>query len=145
MSKLDELGIAHLADRPYTMISGGERQLVLIARALAQEPRYIVLDEPTASLDFGNQGKVMRQIRSLTAKAWGCSSQRTTPIRRCVTQIALPCLAMDGWWLRGRQPMCWTPLLCLICTRAMSSSFSNGTSRPFYRAERSAKLVSVLG
>jgi iron complex transport system ATP-binding protein len=68
---LAELGISHLADKPYTMISGGERQLVLIARALAQEPAYIVLDEPTASLDFGNQGKVMRQIGALTVKGLG--------------------------------------------------------------------------
>lgn len=63
---LDRLGIAHLGGRPYTEISGGERQLALIARALAQEPRVVVLDEPTASLDFGNQGRVLAEIRALT-------------------------------------------------------------------------------
>ncbi|MCC6778365.1 MAG: ABC transporter ATP-binding protein [Hyphomicrobiales bacterium] len=68
---LARFGIAHLAARPYTMISGGERQLVLLARALAQEPQFIVLDEPTASLDFGNQGKVMREIRALAAAGHG--------------------------------------------------------------------------
>ena len=54
---LDRFGIAHLAQRPYTMISGGERQLALLARALAQEPQFVVLDEPTASLDFGNRAR----------------------------------------------------------------------------------------
>src|SRR5262245_39212312 len=68
---LDRFGIAHLRDRPYTMISGGERQLALLARALAQEPQFIVLDEPTASLDFGNQGKVMREIRALASSGHG--------------------------------------------------------------------------
>jgi iron complex transport system ATP-binding protein len=68
---LAQFGIAHLTQRPYTMISGGERQLVLLARALAQEPQFIVLDEPTASLDFGNQGKVMREIRALAASGHG--------------------------------------------------------------------------
>jgi iron complex transport system ATP-binding protein len=68
---LARFGITALKERPYTMISGGERQLVLLARALAQEPQFIVLDEPTASLDFGNQGKVMREIRALAASGHG--------------------------------------------------------------------------
>jgi iron complex transport system ATP-binding protein len=68
---LERFGIAHLAERPYTMISGGERQLALLARALAQEPQFVVLDEPTASLDFGNQGRVMREIRALGASGHG--------------------------------------------------------------------------
>lgn len=65
MSALERLGIADLAKRPYTQLSGGQRQLVLIARAIAQEPRVLVMDEPTASLDFGNQLLVLRELRGL--------------------------------------------------------------------------------
>jgi iron complex transport system ATP-binding protein len=59
------LGIAHLAEREWLRLSGGERQLALVARALAQEPRILVLDEPTASLDFGNQLRVLDAVRDL--------------------------------------------------------------------------------
>jgi iron complex transport system ATP-binding protein len=59
------LGIGHLAAREWVRVSGGERQLALVARALAQEPRILVLDEPTASLDFGNQVRVLDAIRGL--------------------------------------------------------------------------------
>lgn len=68
---LDRFGITHLRERPYTELSGGERQLVMLARALAQEPQFIVLDEPTASLDFGNQGRVMHEILALKAAGHG--------------------------------------------------------------------------
>lgn len=64
---LDQLGITHLRTNSYTAISGGERQLALIARALAQEPALLVMDEPTASLDFGNQIRVLEHIARLRA------------------------------------------------------------------------------
>jgi len=65
---LEALGIAHLADRSYPEMSGGERQLALVARALAQEPSILVLDEPTASLDFGNQVRVLAHVQSLAQR-----------------------------------------------------------------------------
>jgi iron complex transport system ATP-binding protein len=65
---LDALGIGHLADRPYPEMSGGERQLALVARALAQEPKILVMDEPTASLDFGNQVRVLAHVQSLARR-----------------------------------------------------------------------------
>jgi len=64
---MERVGVAALRAEPYTGISGGERQLVLIARALAQQSRAIVLDEPTANLDFGHQGEVLREMRALAA------------------------------------------------------------------------------
>ncbi|MDF0535801.1 ABC transporter ATP-binding protein [Shewanella yunxiaonensis] len=62
---LDNLGIYHLAARLYPSLSGGERQLVLIARALLQQPKLLVMDEPAASLDFGHQIKLLEKIRQL--------------------------------------------------------------------------------
>lgn len=66
-SAIARVGIEHLADRPYTKISGGERQLVLIARALAQETPVLILDEPTSHLDFRNQILVLEKVRSIVA------------------------------------------------------------------------------
>ena len=59
------LNIQHLADKPYTRISGGERQLVLIGRCLAQEPQILLLDEPTNHLDFKNQYTILKLIKDL--------------------------------------------------------------------------------
>jgi iron complex transport system ATP-binding protein len=62
---LDRVGISRLADRPCTGISGGEWQLALIARAIAQRPGTLLLDEPTSHLDIGNQVRVLDVIRRL--------------------------------------------------------------------------------
>lgn len=68
MQRLEELGIAELADRGAMKISGGERQLMLIARALVQDAGILIMDEPTANLDYGNSYRVMQKI-SLLGKA----------------------------------------------------------------------------
>lgn len=68
---IERMGITHLADAVHTQISGGERQLTLIARALAQEAGLVIMDEPTASLDFGNQLRVLERIRALAAEGIG--------------------------------------------------------------------------
>ncbi|AAK79948.1 iron complex transport system ATP-binding protein [Clostridium acetobutylicum] len=68
---IDVLGIGYLKEKTYTEISGGERQMVLIARALAQQSQIMILDEPTSNLDFGNQVKVLEQINKLAARGIG--------------------------------------------------------------------------
>ena len=68
LSILEELNISKLADRPYTDISGGELRLVLIARALAQEAKIILLDEPTAFLDFKNKNLILNKVLELREK-----------------------------------------------------------------------------
>ncbi len=67
---LDHLGISHLRDKGFSHISGGERQLVLIARAMVQEAHTLIMDEPTANLDYGNQILVLSQARRLTEEGY---------------------------------------------------------------------------
>lgn len=62
---LERMGIANLSDKNFSHLSGGEQQLVLIARALAQNTKILLMDEPTASLDYGNQSLVLQQVRAL--------------------------------------------------------------------------------
>lgn len=65
---METVGILPLKDRPYTKLSGGERQLVLIARALAQEAPILILDEPTSHLDFRNQILILTKVRDIARK-----------------------------------------------------------------------------
>lgn len=68
---MQQLQIEALANRRFSTLSGGEQQLVLIARALAQQPRYIAMDEPTSNLDLGNQLNVMKMASWLRDEGYG--------------------------------------------------------------------------
>ena len=85
------LDIAHLATRRFHELSGGERQLVLTARALAQGSPLLVMDEPCDGLDVGNQVRVLRTIRDLAAQGYGVllSSHRPDHAFAVGGQVAL--------------------------------------------------------
>lgn len=70
LAALERLGIAHLRERTYTCISGGERQLVLIARALCQGAHTFILDEPVTGLDYGNQIRLLEQLSRLASEGY---------------------------------------------------------------------------
>ena len=76
---LEKVGILSLKDRCYHHLSGGERQLVIIARALAQRAGVLMLDEPAASLDFGNQMRVLKQMKTLTAEGYAVIQTTHSP------------------------------------------------------------------
>lgn len=88
---IDRMRLGGLADAIYTRISGGERQLALIARALAQDARIIVMDEPTANLDFGNQLRVIEHIRSLAGTGMGVLLSTHDPDHAfmCAARVAM--------------------------------------------------------
>ncbi len=101
METLERLGIADLAERPYTEISGGERQLALLARALAQDARILVMDEPVSGLDYGNQLKFLALMRGLAADGYAVVTATHHPEQTLLasSRVALLCdgtLILDG-------------------------------------------------
>ncbi|MDR1766128.1 MAG: ABC transporter ATP-binding protein [Lachnospiraceae bacterium] len=88
---LERLNISKLRDKLYTQLSGGERQMVLIARALAQEPQFLMMDEPTSNLDFGYQSIVLKYAISLAQRGLGVIMTTHNPVHafQCNGRVAL--------------------------------------------------------
>jgi len=68
---MDMLDISYLKDKYFSNLSGGEKQMVLIARGMAQQPLYIAMDEPTSNLDLSNQVKVLKIVQFLKKQGYG--------------------------------------------------------------------------
>jgi iron complex transport system ATP-binding protein len=88
---LADLGIADLASAEANRISGGQRQLCLVARALAQDAPLLVMDEPTASLDLGNRLLVLARVKALSAQGYGVvfSTHDPDQARELATSVAV--------------------------------------------------------
>lgn len=99
---LDSLGIAHLRERDCGQLSGGEMQLVLCARALAQQPAFLVMDEPTSALDLGNQVRVLNQVRSLSDSGLGVIMTTHDPNQAFLLDGDVICMLRDGGSVAGR-------------------------------------------
>lgn len=79
MQCIQTLGIEKLTNKNFSKISGGEKQMVLIARAMAQQPKFIAMDEPTSNLDMGNQVRVMQLTELLTQNGYGVIMNTHSP------------------------------------------------------------------
>ncbi len=94
LEAMESLGIAHLAHRESGRVSGGERQLALLARAMVQNARVLVMDEPTANLDCGNSALVMERVSALAGEGFTVIFSTHDPNQafRYATQV----LALQG-------------------------------------------------
>lgn len=97
------IGLGHLRHAVYTRISGGERQLVLIARALAQQPGFLFMDEPTSNLDYGNQVRLLTHILKLIREQ-GLGVVMTThnPNDALLYATAAAVVGPEGRFMTGR-------------------------------------------
>lgn len=93
---LERMGISHLSGKAYTEISGGERQQVTIARVLTQQPQIILLDEPTAHLDYGNQYRTVQMVKQLSQEGYAIVMTTHNPDHAIMLDGKVAMLNRDG-------------------------------------------------
>lgn len=93
---LERMRIAHLRDKAYTEISGGERQQVTIARVITQQPQIILLDEPTAHLDYGNQYRVVQMVKQLASEGYALIMTTHNPDHAIILNGKVAILNREG-------------------------------------------------
>ena len=101
MDILRSMGIDSLAGKSYLEISGGERQQVLIARAIAQQPVAILFDEPTAHLDFGNQHRVLNRIKQMAEDGYSVVITTHNPDHALLLGDKAAIVSRDGHIVQG--------------------------------------------
>ena len=102
MDALARLGIEDLAMRSYSQISGGEQQLVIIARAIAQGARILIMDEPTSSLDYGNQMRVQKQLTKLIEDGYTIIQSSHNPEQAYIFADRIICIRDGRIYRQGR-------------------------------------------
>ncbi|MEF9974316.1 MAG: ABC transporter ATP-binding protein [Clostridia bacterium] len=108
---LAQLGLAAFEARDFMRLSGGERQLVLIARALAQRARILLLDEPTANLDYGNQLTVLGKLRALARQGYTVIQSTHNPEQAYAFSTRLVALCGGRLIAQGAPEILDTPLV----------------------------------
>jgi iron complex transport system ATP-binding protein len=114
---LRRVGLAELQDRPLPTLSGGERQLAAVARALAQQTRILLLDEPAAHLDLSNQGRLLAIMRGLAAA--GATLVLTTHDPNLAAAIAGHAVLM-----RAGQVLASGPAADVLTAELLSATYS---------------------
>lgn len=130
---LETLNVSFLKDRIYTEISGGERQMVLIARALTQQPKILVMDEPTSNLDFGNQVRVLEQINHLSKKGLAVIMTSHSPNHAFICSTKVVIMQRDSVFKQGRATDVMTEenLKAAYGIKLKITSIDNGNGKKF--------------
>lgn len=98
---LENMGLGHIADKSYLDISGGERQQLLIARAIIQSPEAILFDEPTAHLDYGNQHRTLSRIKQMASEGYSVVITTHNPDHALLLGDSAAIVGKDGSVVQG--------------------------------------------